>query len=260
PFAILNYTITPDSRTIVFVTTEPAGPANLPVLYSIQEDGRRLTRITAGQPPNEGAEGGPGGGGVFGGGISDLHVSRDGRTVFFRERDGVYTVPLAASGPGGGANAVPAAATPGGEVDPGRRQINFNVRVRIDRPAEWAEMFDDGWRTMKYRFYDPKMHGMDWDAARAKYRPLVDFVGDRQELLNIINEMIGELNASHTGAAPPPRGPGAGGVNTSHLGMELESDKAAGRYRVAYIYEDGPADKDWVKVKVGDYLLATDGK
>ncbi len=40
---------------------------------------------------------------------------------------------------------------------------------------------------------------------RAKYQPLVEYVGDRQELLNIVNEMIGELNASHTGAAPPPR-------------------------------------------------------
>ncbi len=141
-----------------------------------------------------------------------------------------------------------------------RRRINFNVRVQIDRPAEWAEMFDDGWRTMKYRFYDPNMHGMDWDAMRAKYRPLVEYVGDRQELLNIINEMIGELNASHTGAAPPPRGPAAGGVSTSHLGIELEPDSAAGRYRVTHIYEEGPADKDWVRVKVGDYLLAIDGK
>ncbi|HEX3250201.1 MAG TPA: hypothetical protein VHS05_12295, partial [Pyrinomonadaceae bacterium] len=61
PFPIFNYTITPDSRTIVFVTSEPAGQANLPVVYSIQDDGRRLTRITAGLPPNEGAEGGPGG-------------------------------------------------------------------------------------------------------------------------------------------------------------------------------------------------------
>ena len=113
---------------------------------------------------------------------------------------------------------------------------------------------------MKYRFYDPQMHGFDWDAARAKYRPLVDFVGDRQELLNIINEMIGELNASHTGAAPPPRGQAAGGVSTSHLGIELEPDNTAGRYRVAYVYEDGPADKDWVRVKVGDYLLAINGK
>jgi tricorn protease len=253
PFAILNYTLTPDSRTIVFVTTEPAGPANIPVLYSIQDDGKRLSRITAGQPPNEGGEGGPGGGGGFGGGMSDLHISRDGRTVYFRERDGIYSVPLAAA---------PAAATAAtaGREPAGRRRINFNVRVRIDRPAEWAEMFDDGWRTMKYRFYDPNMHGMNWDAARAKYRPLVDFVGDRQELLNIINEMIGELNASHTGAAPPPRGQGGGGVATSHLGVELEPDTAAGRYRVAYIYEDGPADKDWVRVKVGDYLLAIDGK
>src|SRR5438445_67823 len=113
---------------------------------------------------------------------------------------------------------------------------------------------------MKYRFYDPKMHGFDWDAARAKYQPLVEHVGERQELLNIINEMIGELNASHTGAAPPPRGRESGGVSTGHLGIELEPDSAAGRYRVTYIYEDGPADKDWVKVKVGDYLIAINGK
>jgi tricorn protease len=263
PFPILSYTIAPDSRTILFVTTEPAGPANIPVIYSVQDDGRRLARVTAGQPPPDGDGGGPGGGGGFGGGISGLNISRDGRTLFFRERDNVYSVPISiggGAGAGAGAGAPAAAAAGAGGGGAARRRINFNVRVRVDRPAEWAEMFDDGWRTMKYRFYDPKMHGMDWDAMRAKYRPLVDYVGDRQELLNIINEMIGELNASHTGAAPPPRGPGGGGVSTSHLGIELEPDKAAGRYRVSYVYEDGPADKDWVRVKVGDYLLAIDGK
>jgi tricorn protease len=250
PFPVTNYVVAPDSRTIAFVTSEPAGAANIGVIYSIQEDGKRLTRITAGQPPAADGEGGPGGGGGFGGGFSGLNISRDGRTLFFRERDGIYSVPMAA--PQG-----PAAAAAGGAG--GRRRINFNVRVHVDHAAEWAEMFDDGWRTMKYRFYDPKMHGMDWDAARAKYRPLVDYVGDRQELLNIVNEMIGELNASHTGAAPPPSR-GAGGVSTGNLGIELEPDSAAGRYRVSYVYEDGPADKDWVKVKVGDYLLAINGK
>jgi tricorn protease len=79
------------------------------------------------------------------------------------------------------------------------------------------------------------MHGMDWDAAKAKYEPLVKDVGDRQELLNIINEMIGELNASHTGAAPPPRGFGGGGAATGNLGIDLEPDKTAGRYRVSYV-------------------------
>src|SRR6185436_5684011 len=151
--------------------------------------------------------GGPGGG--FGGGLSDLNISRDGRTVFFRERDGIFSFPLAGGAAGSGAAGAARA-----------RRVNFTARVKIDRPAEWSEMFDDAWRTMKYRFYDPKMHGKDWDAARAKYQPLVEDVGDRQELLNVINEMIGELNASHTGAAGPPRGRESreANITTWHLG------------------------------------------
>jgi tricorn protease len=124
-------------------------------------------------------------------------------------------------------------------------------------------MFGDAWRTMKYRFYDPKMHGHDWDAMKAKYEPLVGHVGDRQELLNVINEMIGELNASHTGAAPAGgRGGGAGSaaLSTGYLGVDLEADDRVGRYRVTHVYEEGPADKDWVRVSAGDYLLAIDGK
>ena len=52
-------------------------------------------------------------------------------------------------------------------------------------------MFDDAWRTMKYRFYDANMHGYNWDGARSKYQPLVEFIADKYELMNIINEMIG---------------------------------------------------------------------
>jgi tricorn protease len=257
PFAVFNYLPTPDGRTLVFVTTEPAGLRNIPVVYSIQDDGRRLTRVTAGGAPDGDGPGGGGFGG-FGGGISDLNITRDGRTLYFREGSSIYSVPIQAStaaSPFGGA---PAAAASGGR-EAARRRVNFVAKVKIDRPAEWAEMFDDAWRTMKYRFYDSQMHGQNWDAMRAKYQPLVEYVGDRQELLNIINEMIGELNASHTGAAPPPRGR-EGTVSTLHLGVELEADQAAGRYKVTHIYEDGPADKDWVKVAAGDYLIAINGK
>jgi tricorn protease len=260
PFPVTGGSITPDGRTLVFVTSEPAGLANVPVIYAIGEDGKRLTRITSGTPPG-GGDGGGGGGGGFGGGISNLSVSRDSRTLFFQEGDYVYSVALPPAPPPGAPASAPTTPPAGAGGGAQRRRVNFTAKVRIDRPAEWAEMFDDAWRTMKYRFYDPKMHGMDWDAMRAKYRPLVEYVGDRQELLNIVNEMIGELNASHTGAAPPPGGgrePGA--VSTAHLGLELEPDASAGRYRVTHVYEDGPADKDWVKVKVGDYLMAIDGK
>ena len=254
PFGAFNYTIAPDSRTIVFLTSEPSNLRNVPVIYSIQDDGRRLTRIAAGSAGGDG-EAGPGRGrGGFGGGLSNLNITRDGRTLFFREGDGVYSVSLGSVGSAG----VSPAFGRGG--DGARRRVSFVAKVKIDKPAEWAEMFDDAWRTMKYRFYDPKMHGYNWDAMRTKYQPLVADVGDRQELLNIINEMIGELNASHTGAAPGFGGGAESRVTTGHLGLELESDEQAGRYRVTHVYETGPADKDWVKVSVGDYLLAIDGK
>src|ERR1700675_1293569 len=108
-------------RTIFFVTTEPAGVAALPVIYSIQEGGKRLTRVTAGAPPLADDAGGGGGGG-FGGGISDLSISRDGRTVFFAERNGIYSVALGST----------AAATTAARVESPRRRISFNVRVKID--------------------------------------------------------------------------------------------------------------------------------
>ncbi|HEX8719044.1 MAG TPA: S41 family peptidase, partial [Pyrinomonadaceae bacterium] len=257
PFPVTTYNVSNDGKSLVFATFELAGQANVPVVYSVQEDGRRLTRITAGTPPAAGeGQGGPQGGG----GVSNLVVSRDNRTLFFQEGDYVYSVPMPPPAPAGAPSASSAPSGGGSSAGAARRRINFVAKIKVDRPAEWAEMFDDAWRTMKYRFYDPKMHGTDWDAMRAKYKPLVEYVGDRQELLNIVNEMIGELNASHTGAAPPPSGREPNAVSTGHLGVELEADAAAGRYRVTHVYEEGPADKDWVRVAVGDYLIAIDGK
>lgn len=269
---IFSYTPAWDSKTLVFVASDGPGGRGIPTLYAIQDDGKRLTRITSGSPPptSEGEDGPRGLRGRFGG-ISTLYVSRDGRSVFFKEGDGIYSAPLlggagagGSDGPGGGGRLGALAALTGPTGGPGsgggsRKKIAFTVKVKIDRPAEWAEMFGDAWRTMKYRFYDPKMHGQDWDAARVKYEPLVQYVGDRQELMNVINEMIGELNASHTGASAG-RGRAEGAVQTGHLGLDLVPDDEAGRYKVKHVYEDGPCDKDWVKVSPGDYLIAIDGK
>lgn len=255
PFGVMSYTVAPDSKTVVFATSEPATNRTVPVIYTIQADGKRLNRVTGGGGSDDEGEGrgrGPGGGGGFGGGMQ-LIVSRDGRSLFFREGGSVWSVPLNAGAARGPAGPAPAA---GGAAQ--RRRVNFTAQVKINKPAEWAEMFDDAWRTMKYRFYDPNMHGMNWDAMRSKYQPMVEFIGDRQELLNLVNEMIGELNASHTGAAPGPGG--ERGAATWHLGFEVEPDDQAGRYKVTYVYQDGPADKDWVKVKAGDYILAIEGK
>ena len=256
PFAVLSYALAPDSRAIAFVTTEPAGLRTIPVIYTIQHDGRRLSRLLAGGGSGgDGDDDEPPAGGGMGASMSGLAFTRDGRTLYFSERRGVYAVAV----PQGGGTGQAGATTPSGGREATRRRVTFTPQVRIDLRAQWAQMFGDAWRTMKYRFYDPKMHGRDWDAARVKYEPLVQHVGDRHELLNLVNEMIGELNASHTGAAPGGRGGGTG-VSTGYLGFDLEPDRRGGRYRVTHIYEDGPADRDWVIVAAGDYLIAIDGK
>jgi tricorn protease len=287
-----------DGRTLIFVATEGAaggpggggrGVGGTASIYSIQDTGKRMTRIATANPrPAAEAEDdrprGPRGG--FRGGMSTLRLTRDGRSLYFQEGESVYTTPVGGGGggAGGGGGLAAMAALGGGPGGRGRgdssaapdapgaagagggskRRISFNVTVRIDKPQEWDEMFDDAWRCMKYRFYDPKLHGTDWDAMRAKYKPLVAFVADRQELMNVINEMIGELNASHTGAAAGRGRPGgvadSAPVLTRHLGLELQPDPASGRYKVAHVFEDGPADKDWIKVARGNYLIAIDGK
>ena len=256
PFSVLSYAVAPDSRSVAFVTTEPAGLRTIPVVYTIQQDGRRLSRLIAGGGAGDAEEDEPPAGGGFGAAISGLSFARDARTLYFAERRGVYAVNVPqTSGAGQGA-----AASPSGGREATRRRLTFTPKVRIELPAQWSQMFGDAWRTMKYRFYDAKMHGHNWDAMKAKYEPLVQHVGDRQELLNIVNEMIGELNASHTGAAPGGGRGGGATVSTGYLGFDLESDRRAGRYRVTHVYEDGPADKDWVNVSTGDYLIAIDGK
>ena len=245
PFSVSDFTVSPDGRTLVFATQEQTGARTTAALFTIGSDGRRVTRLASLAAPGGAEDGDEPGGGGFGGGVSGLAYTPDGRTIYFQRGNGVYSLATTGQGSGGGGGPQP-------------RRLAFTARVDIDLAAERTQMFDDAWRTMKYRFYDAEMHGKDWDAMRAKYRPLLPHVGDRDELLNIVNEMIGELNASHTGAAPPPGGGGPTGTATMHLGMDLEPDRA-GRYRVTHIYKGGPADKDWVKVSVGDYLLSIDG-
>jgi len=139
-----------------------------------------------------------------------------------------------------------------------KSRVVFALAVKVDQRAEWEQILDEAWRVMKYRFYDEKMHGRDWVAIKKKYEPLLKYVGENQDVYDLANEMIGELNASHTGVSGPPSREMPEAYATRHPGFELSPDN--GFYRVSHIYRDGPADKEWIDLKKGDYVLAVDGK
>jgi len=66
-----------------------------------------------------------------------------------------------------------------------------------DPAAEWREIFAEVWRRYRDYFYVENMHGYDWQKLRAKYQPLLDFVGSRADLNYVIAEMISELTVQH---------------------------------------------------------------
>lgn len=174
---------------------------------------------------------------VTDGSFSGLTLSGDGKSFFYRSGSGIYKMSTGGSG---------------------KKKIEFSLKIRVDKTKQWEQIFEEAWRVMKYRFYDEKMHGYDWDGIKERYKPMLKYVGENQDLYDLCNEMIGELNASHTGVSGPPTRSMDSLYSTRQLGFELESDGEY--YRVAHIYPKGPADKEWLDLNVGDIVLSIEGK
>src|SRR5690606_31010000 len=121
---------------------------------------------------------------VSDGPFQGLTPTKDRRKVFYTQNQDIYQMELS------------------GQYR--KTQITFAFSVKVDQREEWAQILDESWRVMKYRFYDEKMHGRDWNAIKARYEPLLEYVGENQDVYDLANEMIGELNASHTGVSGPP--------------------------------------------------------
>jgi len=158
---------------------------------------------------------------------------------------------------GGGSGGVTMMPLRGGNLENRQERVSFEFTVTVDQMAEWRQIFDESWRVMKYRFYDPNMNGVDWASVRERYEELLRYVGQNQDLYDLTNEMIGELNASHTGVSGPPSIEAPETYRTAQPGFELAPQ--GDRYVVSHIYADGPADKEWIDLQVGDTVTAIDG-
>ncbi len=282
--SVMSVVPSPDSRTYAFMAGgfggggAEAGAGGGPGLYIIGDDGSRFERLNTTVPDaGRGGRGGRGGG--FGGlGGNEPQWSRDGRNIYMLLGGGIYSISVPAPPSAGGAAEAPSAAGRGGrgarggapsaapaagaEAGAAPRRIPFTVRMVIDRPAERRQVFEEAWRVMKNRFYDAKMHGVNWAAAKDRYESLLPNIADTEELHNVIMEMIGEMNASHTGISGGgtlPGEPQPEHIQTRYPGFELAADPS-GYYKVSHILHHGPADHEYVKLASGNFILAVDGQ
>ncbi len=180
-------------------------------------------------------------------------LSFDGAKILYQTKEGGYGIIDAKSD---------------GPKKAGEGALNLSgIRMEVDPQAEFQQIFTEVWRQERDYFFEPGMNGVDWDAVRKKYEPLVPYAANRYDLTYILGEVIGELSNSHTyvgGGDQPDLHP----VNVGLLGVDYEVDAASGLYRFKKIYQGenwtpdtrSPLTEPGVNVKEGDYLLAINGR
>jgi tricorn protease len=152
-------------------------------------------------------------------------------------------------------------------LTPGEGKIKVEaIEVRAEPRAEWAQIFNEAWRINRDFFYDPGMHGADWNKMRAKYAQFLPELSSRADLNRLVQWLCSELGVGHhrggggdffTEGKPVP-----GGL----LGADYEVSE--GRYRFKKVYGGlnwnpalrAPLTEPGLNVKAGEYLLAVDGR
>jgi tricorn protease len=146
--------------------------------------------------------------------------------------------------------------------DPGEAKVSLSgVVVELDPREEWSQIFHEAWRQERDFYWDPGMGGLDWKAIGDHYATLLPRLADRSDLSDLIGEMIGELNTSHTYVFGGDPGVRVTHISTGLLGADVKRDGEA--YKVVRIYRGDPADnvrspldEPGVNVAEGDYVLA----
>lgn len=140
-------------------------------------------------------------------------------------------------------------------------------KFAINPREDWKQIFTDAWRMERDYFYDKNMHGVNWDAMHDKYFPLVERVTTLNELSDLIGRFVGELSALHTSVGGGDIRSDDKNISIAHLGALFSRDKAAGGYKIEYIYqadpdypdEKSPLDDPYLDVRIGDIITAVNG-
>lgn len=156
---------------------------------------------------------------------------------------------------------------PSAKIEPKERLNLSEMKINLDRKAEWTQIFNECWRQMRDFLFDPGLHKVDWPKVKETYLPLVKYVNNRVDLTYVIGEMIGELNIGHAyvGGGDYPK---QERIKMGLLGAKLDRDDATKYYKISKILKGqnwdiatrSPLTELGVNVSEGEYIIAVNGK
>jgi tricorn protease len=175
------------------------------------------------------------------GGKWSIYFVPDSRKIYYLDNGRIHYLKIAENG--------------GRDGDP--KALESRAEMDTDFEAEKFQMFNEAWRLIRNNFYDPNLHGADWEAVRNRLLPILKGVQAQEDFHELLNLMVGELNASHLGAG----GGGGGGMDDAYLGLNFDSKElqSSGLFKVKSILPYGPAALAKEPINVGDYVLSIDG-
>ncbi|HUS86325.1 MAG TPA: S41 family peptidase [Bacteroidales bacterium] len=138
------------------------------------------------------------------------------------------------------------------------KPIRTDGEMVLKQAGERAYIFDHSWRQVREKFYVVDLQGVDWDFYYSEYKKFLPFINNSYDFTEMLSEMLGELNASHTGSSFRYRA--ENGDQTASLGVLYDYGHTGNGIRVAEVLPGGPLNNAASKVKTGDIIEKIDGE
>ena len=164
-----------------------------------------------------------------------MEADKDGKNLFVCTGNGIKKIDLAK-----------------GKPEPVSFEANFNYRPQDEREY----IFNHIWQQVKDKFYVEDIHGVDWEGYRENYKRFLPYINNNYDFRDMLSEMLGELNGSHTGARYNPQGPS---LKTAALGLFLDNNYQGNGLRVEEVIKRGPFDMKKTGVTAGCIIEKIDG-
>ncbi len=168
-------------------------------------------------------------------GEGEMMTDKGGKNLFLCTRGGIKKIDLAK-----------------GKPEAVNFEANFNYRPQEEREY----IFNHIWQQVKDKFYVENLHGVDWEGYRENYKRFLPHINNNYDFRDMLSEMLGELNGSHTGARYNPEG---ASLKTAALGLFLDDTYQGDGLRVEEVIKRGPFDVKKTGVTAGCIIEKIDG-
>lgn len=170
-------------------------------------------------------------------GAGALQIDKEGKNLFFLKNGGISRV----------------------EIEKGEEKgVGIKGEMTLNESLERAYLFEHAWRQVVKKFYRPDLQGVEWDFYKATYQRFLPYINNSTDFAEMLSELLGELNASHTGAhywSGIPQGD-----ETASLGLFYDNDPKLDGLRIAEVMPKSPVVQEGSKIRKGVVIEKIDGR